>query len=117
MDACIFCMVGAGEMESKKVYEDETVVAFDDIAPQAPVHVLIIPKTHFDSMSDDVPEDVMCALFSAVPRVAEIKGLDEGGYRVIINNGRDANQTVGHLHVHVIGGRAMSHGMVNFDRG
>lgn len=114
MENCIFCMIGRGEMAAKKVYEDEYVVAFDDIAPQAPVHTLIIPRTHYDNLGDDLPEEVLTAIFAAVPKVAALKGVDTSGYRVIVNNGKDANQTVGHLHVHVMGGRAMSHGMVNF---
>lgn len=115
MEGCIFCMIASGELGSKKVYEDDTILAFDDIAPQAPVHTLIIPKNHYGHMSDPVPGDVLAHLFSAVPQVARLKGLEESGYRVIVNNGRDANQTVAHLHVHVLGGRRMSHGMVNFE--
>lgn len=114
MENCIFCMIGRGDMDARKVYEDEFVVAFDDIAPQAPVHTLIIPREHFDDMGSDLPAEVMLAIFSAVPKVAALKGVDQTGYRVIVNNGKDANQTVGHLHVHVMGGRAMSHGMVIF---
>ena len=115
MDNCIFCMIGRGELEAKKVYEDDNVIAFDDIAPQAPVHVLIIPKKHYNNMSDDVPLQDIAPIFAAVPAVAEAKGIDDDGYRVIVNNGRAANQTVGHLHVHVMGGKTMSHGMVNFE--
>ncbi len=115
MEGCIFCMIASGELASRKVCESDTVIAFDDIAPQAPVHTLIVPKRHFAHLSDGVPGDVLASLFAAVPQVARIKGLDESGYRVIVNNGRDANQTVGHLHVHVLGGRRMSHGMVAFD--
>ncbi len=101
-------------MDAKKVYEDEFVVAFDDIAPQAPVHTLIIPRTHFNDLGDDIPEETLRAIFSAIPKVAALKAVDRSGYRVIVNNGKDANQTVGHLHIHVMGGRSMSHGMVNF---
>lgn len=115
MEGCIFCMIASGELASKKVYEDDTILAFDDIAPQAPVHTLIVPKHHFDHMSDAVPGDLLAHLFAAVPQVARLKGLEESGYRVIVNNGRDANQTVVHLHVHVLGGRHMSHGMVSFE--
>lgn len=115
MANCIFCMIAAGEIPAKTIYEDEEILAFDDIAPQAPVHTLIIPKQHFENMNDDVPLSTMGNLFAAVPRVAKIKGIAESGYRLIVNNGRDANQTVGHLHVHVMGGRSMSHGMVNFN--
>jgi histidine triad (HIT) family protein len=108
-------MIASGDMSARKVYEDDHVVAFDDIAPQAPVHTLIIPKQHYANMSDEVPTDVLTAVFAAVPKVAEVKGVSEDGYRVIVNNGKHANQTVGHLHVHIMGGRGMSHGMVNFE--
>lgn len=114
MADCIFCMIANGEIPARVVYEDDNVVAFDDIAPQAPVHTLVIPRTHYASMNDDVPAEVLGAIFSAVPKVAELKGIKESGYRVIVNNGPDANQTVAHLHIHIMGGRAMGHGMVTF---
>jgi histidine triad (HIT) family protein len=114
VDDCIFCKIASGEIKTNAVYEDELVIAFDDLSPQAPVHTLVIPKTHYLNLSDDVPPDVLGALFSAVRKVASIKGVAESGYRVLVNNGPDANQTVQHLHVHILGGRAMSHGMVNF---
>lgn len=114
MENCIFCMIARGEMDAKRVYEDDVIVAFDDIMPQAPVHTLIIPKQHYQDMHDSVPGDVIAHMFAAVPQVAAMKGLVENGYRVVINNGRDANQTVKHLHVHIMGGRGMSHGMVRF---
>lgn len=115
MDTCIFCMIARGEVEARIVFENDDVVAFDDIAPQAPVHTLVIPRVHYDNMSDEVPGAALEAVFSAIPQVAALKNVTESGYRVIVNNGRDANQTVGHLHVHVMGGRQMSHGMVTFD--
>lgn len=114
MDDCIFCKIATGEVLVRTVYEDEGVIAFDDIAPQAPVHTLVVPKRHFASLGDNVPPDVLSAVFGAVPKVAEIKGVAESGYRVIVNNGPDANQTVDHLHIHVLGGRTMSHHMVAF---
>jgi histidine triad (HIT) family protein len=114
MEACIFCMIANGQIEARVVYEDEGVVAFDDITPQAPVHTLVIPRKHYANLSDDVPREVIASLFAAVPVVAEIKGVAESGYRVIVNNGPDASQTVQHLHVHVLGGARMSHGMVHF---
>lgn len=114
MSECIFCMVARGEIPARIVFEDELVVAFDDIAPQAPVHTLIVPREHYEGLGDDVPREVLCALMAAAPRVAAAKGIAESGYRVIVNNGRDAMQTVHHLHVHVLGGRAMAHGMVRF---
>ena len=112
---CVFCMIADGTIPATSLFEDEFVLAFDDVSPQAPVHTLIIPKAHYAHMGDGVPAPVAAALFAAVPEVARIKGVDGTGYRVIINSGPDANQTVGHLHVHVMGGRVMSHGMVNFD--
>jgi histidine triad (HIT) family protein len=114
VDDCIFCKIASGEIETNAVYEDDYVIAFDDLSPQAPVHTLVIPKTHYLNLSDNVPTDVLGALFSAVGKAASIKGVAQGGYRVIVNNGPDANQTVQHLHVHILGGRVMSHGMVNF---
>jgi len=115
VNSCVFCMIVSGEIPSVKIYEDDEILAFDDIAPQSPVHALVIPKQHFSNLSDDVPPSVVCKLFESVARVAKLKGVDETGYRVIVNNGSDANQTVAHLHAHVMGGRRMSHGMVTFD--
>ncbi|NTW28546.1 MAG: histidine triad nucleotide-binding protein [Coriobacteriia bacterium] len=112
MDDCLFCKIASGEISAKIVYEDESVIAFDDIQPQAPVHTLVIPRIHYSNLSADVPSDVICALFSAVPAVADVKGIGESGYRVIVNSGPDAMQTVNHLHVHVIGGFPMGHRMI-----
>jgi len=114
-DECIFCMVAAGAIPTTAIYEDEYVIAFDDVAPQAPVHTLVIPRKHYADLGDGVPREVAASLLEAVPRIAKIKGIDKSGYRVIINTGNDANQTVRHLHVHVMGGQRMTHGMVNFD--
>lgn len=112
MSDCVFCMIASGEIPSTPVYEDEMVVAFDDIAPQAPVHTLIIPRDHYRDIDDDVPDEVLLALLRAVPAVAAAKGVDASGHRVIVNTGDDAGQTVHHLHVHVIGGRSLGEGMV-----
>ncbi len=112
MSGCVFCMIASGEIPSTPVYEDETVLAFDDIAPQAPVHTLIIPRAHYRDINDSVPDEVLVALLRAVPAVAAAKGVDASGYRVIVNTGDDAGQTVHHLHVHVIGGRSLGEGMV-----
>lgn len=113
MDDCIFCKIAAGEIPASIVYEDDRVVAFDDLSPQAPIHTLIIPRVHYTSLDDDISTEDYAGIFGAVQDVARIKGVVASGYRVIVNNGPDANQTVKHLHVHVLGGRAMSHGMVN----
>lgn len=115
MDNCIFCMIAEHRLDARVVYEDDAIIAFDDITPQAPVHTLIIPKVHYGNMGDAVPSEVLCAAFSAVPKIAALKGIADSGYRVIVNNGRDASQSVAHLHLHVMGGAAMSHGMVHFD--
>jgi histidine triad (HIT) family protein len=104
----------SGEIPATLVYEDEQVIAFDDISPQAPVHTLIVPRTHVVNLSDPAAAALTDAIFSAVPKVAVIKGVADSGYRVIVNNGPDANQTVQHLHIHVMGGRGMAHGMVSF---
>lgn len=116
MAECLFCKIITGEISAELVLENETVVAFDDISPQAPVHTLVVPKAHYRHLSDGVEDEVMSALFAAVPQVAHLKGVTDSGYRVIVNTGRDANQTVDHLHVHVIGGARMSHGMVELER-
>jgi histidine triad (HIT) family protein len=108
-------MIARGDIPATFVYEDDHVVAFDDIAPQAPVHTLVIPRRHFATIADDVPSDVLEATMRAVPRVAEAKGIAESGYRVIINTGPDAAQSVHHFHVHVLGGRSMAEGMVSFE--
>lgn len=115
MDDCIFCKVARKEIPASVVFENDDLLAFDDIAPQAPVHTLIIPKQHFDGLSSEVPEGLLGKLLRAVDEVARIKGIRESGYRVIVNTGAEAGQTVPHLHLHVMGGRRMLHGMVRFD--
>ena len=112
---CLFCRISRGDVPAQIVYEDSVVIAFDDISPQAPVHTLIIPREHYRDIADDVPAPVISALMSAVGAVACLKGVSQTGYRVIVNNGPDAQQSVPHLHVHVIGGAPMSHGMVALD--
>ncbi len=114
MDACVFCKIASGELNARVVYQDDVVIAFHDLSPQAPVHVLIVPRDHYQSLNDALPGEVAAALCAAVPQVAQLTGVAESGYRVIVNNGDDANQTVHHLHVHVLGGRPMTHGMIHF---
>jgi len=111
---CIFCAIASGAIPSRLVYEDDLVVAFDDVAPQAPVHTLVIPREHHANLADEVSPELAAALLAAVPKVAEIKGVASSGYRVIVNTGNDALQTVQHLHLHVMGGRPMHHGLVGF---
>ncbi len=110
MSDCIFCKIAAGEIPSSKVYEDDYVVAFDDLNPMMPVHTLIIPKEHHANIGDDIPDELMGKLFNTVKRVAELKGIAESGYRVLVNTGSDAQQSVFHVHVHVLGGAPMNSG-------
>ncbi|MCL2530444.1 MAG: histidine triad nucleotide-binding protein [Coriobacteriia bacterium] len=111
MDDCIFCKLVAGEVPATVIYEDDDVIAFDDVNPQTPVHTLIIPKEHYHSLSDDVPPEILGKLFSKVPTVAKLKGVEESGYRIISNKGTDGRQTVFHLHIHILGGTTMPIGM------
>ena len=104
MDDCIFCKIAAGEIPTNAVYEDDYVIAFDDLEPLMPVHTLIIPKDHYSDIADNVPAETLGHVFSAVQKVAEIKGLTERGFRLLVNTGEDASQSVKHLHVHVLGG-------------
>lgn len=108
MKDCIFCKIAAGEIPSTKVYEDERVLAFEDLNPQMPVHVLIIPKTHYSNIGDNIPDDEIGYLFNTAKKIAEIKGITDSGYRVIVNTGDDAQQTVHHVHIHVLGGAKMT---------
>lgn len=102
-ESCIFCKIAAGEIPTKKVYEDDYVIAFDDLEPLMPVHTLIIPKDHYANIGDNVPEETLGHVFGAVRKVAEIKGL-KNGYRLMVNTGEDASQSVQHFHVHMLGG-------------
>ncbi len=112
MNDCLFCKIIAGVIPSKKVYEDESVYAFYDIAPQAPVHILVIPKTHIASADEVTAEtaNLVAAVFTAIPKIAENAGL-ENGYRVITNVGEDGCQSVKHLHFHLLGGKKLSENM------
>ncbi|MBE6555989.1 MAG: histidine triad nucleotide-binding protein [Ruminococcaceae bacterium] len=106
---CLFCKILEGTIPSTKVYEDELVYAFRDINPQAPVHVLIIPREHIASADGITPENsaVVARIFEIIPRIAASEGLS-GGYRVITNCGEDGCQSVKHLHFHVLGGRRLT---------
>ena len=111
MSDCIFCKIASHEIPSTVVYEDDTVIAFDDLSPQAPVHTLVIPKEHYENIVDGVPADVLAAMVHAVGEVAKAKGLDDG-FRVITNKGAHAGQTVMHFHMHVLGGKDLGEGLV-----
>ena len=106
---CLFCKIIAGEIPSTKVYEDETVYAFRDINPQAPTHVLVVPKAHMEDCNGITPENsgVIAHIFEVIPQIAQAEGLT-GGYRVVSNCGADAGQTVQHLHFHILGGKALA---------
>ena len=106
---CLFCKIVAGEIPSTKVYEDDLVLAFRDIAPMAPTHILVIPKTHIGSVAEITGEnsDVVAHIFRVIPQIAKAEGLDNG-YRVVSNCGADAGQTVHHLHFHILGGKQLS---------
>ena len=109
MENCLFCKIVAGTIPSTKVYEDETVLAFRDIAPMAPTHILVIPKTHIPSVDGVTAENsaVVAHIFTVIPQIAKAEGL-ENGYRVVSNCGADAGQTVPHLHFHILGGRPLT---------
>ena len=109
MENCLFCKIIAGEIPSKKVYEDENVYAFHDINPNAPVHVLVIPKTHIASIQEVGEENLsaVAAVLKAIPVIAEQLGLAENGYRVITNCGEDGGQSVKHLHFPILGGKKL----------
>ena len=100
---CIFCKIANKEINTNLVYEDDNVVAFNDLNPQAPIHVLVIPKKHYASMNEVEGEKAFGEIFSAVPKVAEKLGIKE--YRTVINTGAAAGQTVFHIHVHIMAGR------------
>ena len=109
MNDCLFCKIVAGVIPSTKVYEDETVLAFRDIAPMAPTHILVIPKTHIASAADVTAENsgVVAHIFEVIAQIAKSEGLEDG-FRVVSNCGAHAGQTVHHLHFHILGGKQLS---------
>ncbi|MBP5749248.1 MAG: histidine triad nucleotide-binding protein [Firmicutes bacterium] len=108
MSDCLFCKIVDGEIPSSKVYEDDEILAFNDVAPQAPVHFLIVPKKHMESLDDTSDEDaaLLAHIMLKIKDIAKDLGL-ENGYRVVINTGEDGMQSVKHLHVHVLGKRRL----------
>ena len=103
---CIFCDIISDTSKTEIIYEDEMVVAFPDINPQAPVHILVVPKKHYATLND-TPEETAGRCVDSARRIAAEKGLAQNGYRVVINCNDDGGQAVGHLHVHLLGGRKM----------
>ena len=107
MDSCIFCRIIKGEIPAKKVFEDELVVAIEDIAPVSPVHILIIPRKHFVNSLDLDPADnaLIGHIFQVAARIAKERGVAEKGFRIVNNNNTAAGQSVFHIHFHLLGGR------------
>ena len=109
MNDCLFCKIIKGEIPSNKVYEDEEILAFRDINPVAPVHILVIPKKHIDSLVQLEKEDELLVgkIYTVINKIANQEGIDEKGFRVIVNCGVDGGQEVKHLHFHLIGGKKL----------
>ncbi len=107
-DDCIFCKIANGEIPTDMVEETERIAVFKDTSPQCPVHVLVVPKDHYESLNDGVPAELLGEMMALLPKVAATTGVHDSGYRVIVNTGLDANQTVKHLHIHVLGGEKLS---------
>jgi histidine triad (HIT) family protein len=106
---CLFCRIIAGEIPATKVYEDDLALAFRDINPQAPTHVLIVPKKHIASLSEASPDDqaLLGHLTLVAPKLADQLGIADGGYRTVVNTGAGAGQSVWHIHIHLLGGRPL----------
>ena len=113
MENCIFCKIIAGEIPSNKVYEDDAMLAFKDINPQAKVHVLVVPKSHFATLAEmnAAQAELVKKCLVKIPEIAKSLGLSNG-YRLIVNQGEDAGQTVHHLHIHILGGQPMGEKML-----
>jgi len=109
MSNCVFCKIVRGEIPCVKVYENEDVLAFEDINPTAPVHVIVVPKKHLPTLMDvdEQSEPVFSALLSAAQKIAKIKGVAEKGFRVVVNCNAEGGQVVFHLHLHILGGRKL----------
>lgn len=109
MSDCLFCRIRDGEIPARKVFEDEQVLAFDDISPQAPTHVLVIPRKHLATLNDLLPDDELLAghLVTVAARIARERGHAEAGWRLVMNCNSMAGQTVFHVHAHVLGGRPL----------
>lgn len=108
--SCIFCKIGSKEIPSQTVFENENILAFKDLNPQAPVHILVIPKKHISSINEINSENsfIVAEIFEAINKIVENEGIKESGYRVISNCGEDGCQSVEHLHFHIVGGKKLS---------
>lgn len=108
MEDCIFCKIANREIPTEMVYEDEFVAAFRDLNPQAPVHILVVPKKHYDNvMQVEENNDIITKIYSAIKKIAKKEQFEENGFRVINNCGKDAGQTVMHMHFHIIAGKTL----------
>ncbi len=109
MDKCIFCKILNGDIKAKKVYEDDYTLAFHDISPQAPTHLLVITREHFSGIHEipDEKMEIIAKLFIAVSKVVTQEGLVKNGYRIVLNSGKESGQEVPHIHVHILAGRPM----------
>ena len=112
MSDCIFCKIANGEIPTDLLYEDANVVAFRDLNPQAPTHVLVVPKAHYANIVDGVPAEVLKSMTDAVEAVADAEGVRDSGFRCIMNTGAAAGQTVMHFHMHVLGGAPLGEGLL-----
>lgn len=114
MEDCLFCKIIRGEIPSTKVYEDEEILAFKDINPAAPIHILVIPKKHIKSLVELEKEDEILVgkIYTVINKIAESQGVKEKGYRVIVNCGEDGGQEVGHLHFHLLAGKRLGEKIV-----
>ena len=110
MTDCLFCKIIGGEIPAKRVYEDDSIFAFEDINPQAPTHILLIPKEHYTSLKEvrETEKDLLGNILLKAKELAQDKGLEDSGYRIVLNTGRDSGQAVFHIHFHLLGGRRMS---------
>lgn len=109
MDDCVFCKIIKGEIPSEKVYEDEDVIAFKDINPVTPIHILVIPKKHIATLLDVTEEDshLISKIFVAINKIAKQIGIEENGFRIVANCGKDSGQEVMHIHFHLLAGKKM----------
>ncbi len=104
---CIFCKIINNEIPSTKVYEDDTVIAFNDINPKAPIHILVVPKVHIESLMELEDNSLLSHIVEVIKQIARDKKLDEDGFRVVTNIGENAGQEVKHLHFHILGGKKL----------
>ncbi|MCX5750038.1 MAG: histidine triad nucleotide-binding protein [Candidatus Saganbacteria bacterium] len=108
MTECVFCKIAGGKIKSDIIYQDDDVVAFNDMDPQAPVHILLVPKEHIERIEKVKDHSVVQKIFKAANKIVREKGLEKDGFRIVVNSGRHGGQAVFHLHFHLLGGRQMT---------